>query len=75
MRPHNLCPENTTRSFIGYGELQQLCTNLGFEMNAEQLQGAVQALDLDGSNRIERNEFVAWWMNPSAVAERAGVLW
>jgi hypothetical protein len=55
---------------ISADEVRNLCKRLGCEMTDEQLQGAMKAMDGDGSGEIEYNEFLAWWGSDAGIAVR-----
>jgi PBP1b-binding outer membrane lipoprotein LpoB len=51
-------------------ELRSLCADAGRDLTEEETRAAMKAIDENGNGYIEFNEFVAFWVNPSAkVAE------
>lgn len=51
-------------------ELRSLCADAGRDLTEAETTAALNAIDENGNGYIEFNEFVAFWVNPSAkVAE------
>jgi calmodulin len=42
-------------------ELASLLTTLGGDSGADELDAAIEALDVDHNGKIDFDEFVAWW--------------
>jgi len=55
--------------FIDKSEFQLLCRNLGYTVSRAELNFAVAKMDLNGSGKIELDEFKAWWSRPDRWAE------
>lgn len=47
--------------FIDAQEFQQLTFALGYALTPVEVEFAVKIIDTDGSGKIEKNEFSAWW--------------
>lgn len=46
-------------------ELVELCAELGTQLNARELEAAINLLDVDRSGTVDKAEFVAWWAGKS----------
>ncbi len=46
---------------IDDGEMHLLCNKMGYLITAAETKLVVKALDLDGSGKIDKNEFKIWW--------------
>lgn len=63
--------------YIDAGELRDLATALGTPLTEEELREAFAALNTAGDNRVDLDQFTAWWMGApalsAAIAELAAV--
>lgn len=59
---------------IDIEELNNLITSLGMTLTEKELHEAIHELDTDQSLKIEKNEFINWWINRTNNVRKGGGL-
>ncbi|CAM9631744.1 unnamed protein product [Phaeothamnion confervicola] len=57
--------------FVDVAELANLCDDLGLPLEGDEVEEAMRALDRDGNSRLDKTEFVRWWVDRSTNASGA----